>query len=110
MKTEISEEVRKVLEESILNLHVGSIIEGEVIEIKKAAVYIDLGAFGTGIIYGKEYINARDIIKNIHVGDSIKAKIAEVQNAEGYTEISLKEARQALVWKEAEDVMKKVRF
>lgn len=106
MKTEINEEVVKALEESNFNLHVGSIVEGEVIEMKKAAVYIDLGLFGTGIIYGKEYINARDIIKNIRVGDSIKAKISEVQNSDGYTEISLKEARQALVWKEAEEIMK----
>lgn len=101
------EEIKKVLEESALALHEGTIVEGEVLEIKKAAVFIDLGLFGTGIIFGKEYINARDIIKNIRVGDAIKAKIVEVQNPEGYTELSLKEARQALVWKEAEEIMKK---
>lgn len=106
MENTINEEVKKTLEESVFALHAGAIVEGQVIEIKKAAVYIDLGLFGTGIIFGKEYINARDIVKNIKVGDSIKAKVVEVQNAEGYTEISLKEARQALVWKDAEDLMK----
>lgn len=106
MDNTISEELKKTLDESVFALHEGAIVEGQVIEIKKAAVYIDLGLFGTGIIYGKEYINARDIIKNIKVGDVIKAKVVEVQNAEGYTEISLKEARQALVWKDAEDMMK----
>jgi small subunit ribosomal protein S1 len=106
MDTTISEELRKTLDESAFAIHEGSLIEGQVIELRKAAVYIDLGLFGTGIIYGKEYINARDIIKNIKVGDVIKAKVVEVQNAEGYTEISLKEARQALVWKDAEESMK----
>ncbi len=106
METTITEELKKKLDETAFALHEGMIVEGQVIEIKKAAVYIDLGLFGTGIIYGKEYINARDIVKNIKVGDVIKAKVVEVQNAEGYTEISLKEARQALVWKDAEETMK----
>ncbi len=102
-----TEEIKKVLEESTFAVHEGSLVEGNVLEIKKAAVYIDLGMYGTGIIFGREYINARDIIKNIRVGDAIKAKVVEVQNAEGYTELSLKEARQALVWKEAEEAMRK---
>lgn len=107
MEKTISEDLKKTLEESSLAIHTGSIVEGQVIELKKAALYVDLGLYGTGIIFGREYINARDIIKNIRVGDTIKAKIVEVQNAEGYTELSLKEARQALVWKEAEEAMKK---
>lgn len=109
METEVKEleGIKKVLEESNFALHAGSLVEGEVMDIKKAAVYVDLGLFGSGIIFGREYINARDIIKNIRVGDLIKAKIVEVQNADGYTELSLKEARQALVWKEAEEAMKK---
>ncbi len=107
MTTVISEELKKTLEESALAIHAGSIVEGQVIELRKAALYIDLGLYGTGIIFGREYINARDIIKNVRVGDTIKAKIVEIQNAEGYTELSLKEARQALVWKEAEEAMKK---
>ena len=101
------EDIKKVLEESVFALNEGAIVEGVVLDIKKAAVYVDLGLFGSGIIFGREYINARDIIRNIRVGDSIKAKIVEVQNADGYSELSLKEARQALVWKEAEEAMKK---
>ncbi len=104
---EMTEELKKTLEESAFNIHAGSIVEGQVLDIRKAAVFIDLGLFGSGIIYGKEYLNARDIIKNIRIGDTIKAKVVEVQNAEGYSELSLKEARQALVWKEAEEYMKK---
>lgn len=82
-----------------------SIVEGSVIAFGKASVYIDISPFGTGVIYGREYNNARDVIKNINIGDSIKAKIVDRENENGYIELSLKEARQALIWKEADDLM-----
>ncbi len=77
-------------------------MEGPVISIDKGAVYIDLPPFGTGIIYGREFINARDIIKKINVSDIIRGKVVGIGGKEGYIEISLKEARQALIWSEAE--------
>jgi len=85
---------------------VGDLIEGRVIDIDKSAVYVDLGLFGTGIIYGKEFLNAKDIIKNINPGDSISGKIVDLEEKDGYYEISLKEARQAKVWAEAEEAIK----
>jgi len=78
------------------------IVEGPVINIEKAAVYIDLAPFGTGIIYGREFIAARDIIKKINVGDTVAAKVVDTNNKDGYIELSLKEARQAMIWSEAE--------
>ncbi len=80
----------------------GDLIEGKVIAITKDAVFVDLVPFGTGIIFGREYLNARDIIKKINIGDRVAGKIVEVANEDGYIEISLKEARQALIWGEAE--------
>jgi len=81
---------------------VGDIVEGPVINIEKSAVYIDLAPFGTGTIYGREYMTARDVIKKINIGDVIAAKVVNTDNKEGYIELSLKEARQALIWSEAE--------
>ena len=42
---------------------VGDLVEGSVIGIEKSRLYVDLQPYGTGIIYGKEFIGARDIIK-----------------------------------------------
>ncbi|MDP2705281.1 MAG: S1 RNA-binding domain-containing protein [Patescibacteria group bacterium] len=84
----------------------GDLIEGPVIAITKDAVYVDLVPFGTGIIFGREYISARDIIKKVNVGDRVAGKVVEVANKDGYIEISLKEARQALIWGEAETHIK----
>jgi polyribonucleotide nucleotidyltransferase len=54
---------------------VGDLVEGTVLNIEKSKVYIDLPPFGTGIIYGREYINARDVIKKVSIGDKIAAKV-----------------------------------
>lgn len=86
---------------------IGDTVEGLVINVEKSAVYIDLTPMGTGIIYGREYIAARDIIKKINLGDSVAAKVVDTENKDGYIELSLKEARQALIWSEADEAIQK---
>jgi len=85
---------------------VDDVIEGPVLSIDKGAVFIDLPPFGTGIIYGREFMNARDIIKKINVGDTVAGKVVEIGGKDGYIEISLKEARQAIIWSEAEEAIR----
>jgi small subunit ribosomal protein S1 len=92
----------KILAASVTPPNAGDLVEGTVIAIDKKGVFIDLPPFGTGIIYGREYIIARDVIKKINIGDKVAAKVVDPSNKEGYTELSLKEARQALIWTEAE--------
>ncbi len=82
------------------------ITEGVIVAIEKSALYVDLGVAGTGIIYGIEFMNARDVIKRINIGDTISAKIVLRENKNGYVELSLKEARQALMWNDAEQAIK----
>lgn len=84
---------------------VGDLVEGPVIGIDKARVYIDLQPFGTGIIYGREYINAREVIRRTNAGDRIAAKVVETENKDGYIELSLREARQAIIWADAEQAL-----
>ena len=86
------------------------IIEGIIVAIEKSALYVDLGIAGTGIIYGIEFMNARDVIKRINIGDTISAKIVLRENKNGYVELSLKEARQALMWNDAEQAIKDKRI
>ncbi len=84
-------------------LEAGQIVEGTVSAVGRAKVYIDILPYGTGIIYGREYMNARDILRKVSVGDTIASKVVEPENEDGYIELSLKEARQALIWGEAEE-------
>lgn len=84
----------------------GDIVEGHVIALDRARLYIDLPPFGTGVIYGREYMNAREVIKRTNIGDIIAAKVIATDTKDGYIELSLKEARQAIVWAEAEEAVK----
>jgi small subunit ribosomal protein S1 len=83
------------------------VVEGPVVAIGRARVYVDLHPFGTGIIYGREYLSAREALKNTNVGDTITAKVVGIEKKEGYIELSLREARQALIWSEAEQAVQK---
>lgn len=87
-------------------LEIESLIEGPVIDIKRNSVFVDLGFYGTGIIYGREFLNAKDIIKKVNLGDIVKAKVVERENEDGYVELSLKEAKQAILWHEAEEAIR----
>lgn len=84
----------------------GDIIEGTVLALDRARLYVDLPPFGTGVIFGREYMNAREVIKRINVGDIIAAKVIATDTKDGYIELSLKEARQAIIWAEAEEAVK----
>jgi small subunit ribosomal protein S1 len=86
---------------------IDDVVEGPVIALGRARVFVDLHPFGTGIIYGREYLSAREVLKNTNIGDLITAKIVGHDNAEGYIELSLREARQALIWNEAETGLQK---
>ncbi len=96
----------KFLAETKTPPSVGDLIEGTVIAVEKTSVYVDIPPFGTGIIFGREFINAKDVIKKINPGDGIAGKVVSIDNEHGYIEISLKEARQALIWNEAEEAIK----
>lgn len=96
-----------LLGESPLPPKEGDLIEGTVSAVGRARVYIELTPFGTGLIYGREFMNARDILRKVSVGDTIAAKVVDAGNEDGYIELSLKEARQALIWSDAEQAQKK---
>ncbi len=83
----------------------GDMVEGTVVESDRKGVFIDLPPYGTGIIYGREYMSAREVIKKIALGDSISAKVVGFHD-DGYIELSLREARQAQIWAEAELAIK----
>ena len=76
----------------------GEVVEGRVMKKSAKNLYIDLGIWGIGIVYGIEFSNAADIIKNLKVGDEVFAKIVEVENETGFRELSLAEAKEQKSW------------
>lgn len=102
-----SSQMDAFLEKSPLPPKEGELVEGPVVAVAKNKVFIELHPFGTGIIYGREYMTASDILRRVKPGDIIAAKVVEGYNLEGYIELSLMEARQALIWAEAEAAVTK---
>jgi small subunit ribosomal protein S1 len=83
--------MKQILEENA-NLKppkIGDIVEGKVISKKAFAIYLDLGIFGTGIIYGKEFKKAKKELKNLKIGDKVLAKIVDLDNEDGFIELSV---------------------
>jgi len=71
---------------------VGEIIEGKVVAKESGKLFLDLGPIGTGIIYGKEFYEARAKIKALKIGESLFAKVIGLENEEGYIELSISQA------------------
>lgn len=83
---------------------VGDLLEGLVIVRKGAALFVNLDPLGTGIVYGREYYQARDLIKSLKAGDAITAKVLSLENEDGYIELSLEQADKEMIWREAEEL------
>lgn len=79
-------------------LKAGDIVEGEILQKDGPRLFVDLGIHGTGIIYGREYKAAHELIKSMKIGDLMSAKVVEPDNEEGYAELSLKEAGEDKRW------------
>jgi len=79
-------------------LKVGEIVEGKVIGKGKSSIFLDLRTVGTGIIYGKEFAEAKNQLKNIKPGDVVFAKVVDLENEEGYVELSVSGASREITW------------
>ncbi len=97
---------KDIIKNSPLPPKIGDVVEGPIIDIDHGRVYIDIKPFGTAVIYGREYMAARDLLRHSNIGDIVEAKVVETENEDGYIEVSLREARQALVWNEALELMR----
>jgi len=95
--------IKKIVDPST-QLSIGSTIEGKVVARDRSSLYIDLGINGTGIIFGREFYAAKNIIKTLQPGDKVFAKIVELENDEGYKELSLKDATKEISWQRLKDL------
>jgi len=86
---------------------VGSLVEGKVVAKDRSSIFIDLGIQGTGIIYGREFYEAKEAIKNLNIGDTIFAKVVELENEEGYKELSLRDATKDINWQKLREMKEK---
>lgn len=79
---------------------VGEILTGEIISISKNTVIIDLGSFGTGIVYPGEFYDNTEAQKSLKPGQQVSAVLMDIENEDGYRELSLKRAQKTTSWED----------
>ncbi|HUZ92654.1 MAG TPA: S1 RNA-binding domain-containing protein [Candidatus Paceibacterota bacterium] len=82
----------------------GTVVEAELVKKIARRAYFDLGRFGTGILYGVEMLNAKEIVKNLKPGGKIPAKIVDLDGEEGCVELSLAEAGKQKLWQQVKEL------
>ncbi|MBM3256917.1 MAG: S1 RNA-binding domain-containing protein [Candidatus Liptonbacteria bacterium] len=83
----------------------GSVVEVKLLRKTDRKVFFDLGKFGTGIVWGVELLNAKEIVKELQPGGTVLAKIKTLESEDGYIELSLAEAGKERLWQQAKELM-----
>ncbi len=81
----------------------GSMITGTFIKKGSRSGLFDLGRFGTGIVFGLDYLHARDIIRNLKKGDEVSAKVVTLDGENGCIELSLVDAGKQKLWQQVQE-------
>lgn len=82
----------------------GTVVEVTLMKKMQRTAYFDMDRFGTGIVYGVEYQNARESLRNLKPGDKIHAKIVALDGADGRIELSLAEADKQKALQQAKEL------
>src|SRR3990167_11460984 len=85
----------------------GSVLDGEIINISLLSILIDLGSFGAGIVYPREFYDDPEKQKNLKLGQKVKIVLLNLENEEGLSELSLKRAQMKSAWQEVKEIYEK---
>lgn len=77
---------------------VGEIVNGQIIDKARNALYLDLGHLGVGVIYGRDLLDDSDTFKEANLGDEIKATIQKLDNEDDLIELSVRSATIEQSW------------
>src|SRR3989344_2211780 len=96
----------EVMKDELSNVRLrdGEVVDAELLRKTPRGVFFDLGKFGTGIVYGAEFINARNILKKLNPGDRVSARIETIDGEGGYVELSLAEASKQKLWQQVQEL------
>ena len=96
-----------IQESKIKPLKLGETVEGAIVGIGRSSVFLDLGIQGAGIIFGKEFNDAKHILEKMKKGDKIAGKVIDLENEDGYIELSAAKASREIAWKDLREKKEK---
>lgn len=88
---------------NIPTLRRGQEVQGKVISVSPSEILVDVGGKSEGIVAGREFMAARDIIENLQVGDSLDATVIYPENDSGQVVLSLRKLSGDRRWAELEE-------
>src|SRR3989344_3214658 len=97
-KADANPVLSRLLNSAPTPLRAGDIVEGNIVARGIASVFVDLGSLGTGIIFGREFYNAQDVLKTLNIGEKLAAKVVDPENEDGYVELSARDAGRDIAW------------
>ncbi|MCR4777518.1 MAG: 30S ribosomal protein S1 [Lachnospiraceae bacterium] len=81
----------QLLEESLVQIHNGEVVEGTVISVKEDEIVLNIGYKADGILTRSEYSNTPvDLTTVAKVGDTMQAKVLKVNDGEGQVLLTYK--------------------
>ncbi|MCI8624908.1 MAG: bifunctional 4-hydroxy-3-methylbut-2-enyl diphosphate reductase/30S ribosomal protein S1 [Lachnospiraceae bacterium] len=81
----------ELLEETLVTIHNGDVVEGTVIGVKEDEIILNIGYKADGIITKNEYSNNPvDLTTVVQVGDTMEAKVLKVNDGEGQVLLTYK--------------------
>lgn len=82
----------QLLEESLVTIHNGEVVEGTIIDVKEDEIILNIGYKSDGIITRSEYTNTPnvDLTTMVQVGDKMQAKVLKVNDGEGQVLLTYK--------------------
>ena len=86
-----SNEFEQLLEESLVTIHNGEIVEGTVISVKPEEIVLNIGYKADGILTRNEYSTQPvDLTTVVKEGDTMKAKVLKVNDGDGQVLLTYK--------------------
>lgn len=93
--------------QSIKLLQPGEVVEGAILSKGKNEVYIDIPAYGIGVVRGRELYDDERVLSKMQIGDPVFALVVEQENKEGNVELSFRKAGHERVWSGLKEMLDK---
>src|SRR5210317_2634748 len=99
----MSENFAEMFEQSItqMNMRVGEIITGEVVDINRDVVIVNAGLKSEGVIPVEQFYNENGEL-DVKIGDSVEVALDSFEDGYGETRLSREKAKRARAWKRLE--------
>lgn len=81
-----------------LRPQLGQIVSGEIITKEEDRMLIDLGGAASGMVSGKELLDAADKYKDLEVGDTVEVMVIDDEDIAGLLQLSLRRAVAKRAW------------